>query len=226
MVRNKRITALVETLKGYHTALDIGTDHGLVLKYALDLGYIKHAIAADIAKKPLENAMKNLSQYQVDFILSDGFKSIDKTFDVCVIAGIGGMNMIQILEKAPSFDFDLILMPHDNLYDLRVFLEKNNYGIISESILFDKHYYTVFHVKKRKMELNEKQRHTGYQIIFDVTSCAYFDFQIKKHKLLIDSTTGERAQYFRNIVMYYEEVYHECFAKSTTTGSIITTTKT
>jgi tRNA (adenine22-N1)-methyltransferase len=217
MVRNKRIDALVEKLKGYHTVLDIGCDHGLVLKYALDKGYIKHAIASDIAKKPLEVAMKNLSQYQVDFILSDGFKSIDKPFDACVIAGLGGITLTEILSFAPKHDFELVLMPHDNLYHVRKFLELNDYGIISEKVIFDKHYYTVFHVKKRKMELSEKQRHTGYHIEFDEIACAYFFHQLKKYQLLLDKATQDRALYFKDIIKYFEEVYHECLAESTKT---------
>ena len=51
MARNKRIDSIVEALKGYHTALDIGTDHGYVLKHALDQHYIKKGIASDLRKQ-------------------------------------------------------------------------------------------------------------------------------------------------------------------------------
>ncbi|WBL31401.1 SAM-dependent methyltransferase [Candidatus Phytoplasma sacchari] len=47
----KRIYFIATLLKGYNVVLDIGTDHGLVLKKAFDLKYIKKAIATDRAKK-------------------------------------------------------------------------------------------------------------------------------------------------------------------------------
>ena len=73
-----RIDLIVSLTKGYDTVLDIGTDHGLVLKKALDLGYIKKGIASDINKEPLNQAKENLSSYPVSFYLSDGFKNIRK----------------------------------------------------------------------------------------------------------------------------------------------------
>lgn len=53
-----RIAFIGELTKGYETVIDIGSDHGLVLKYALDHKYIKHAVASDINKGPLNHAKK------------------------------------------------------------------------------------------------------------------------------------------------------------------------
>ncbi|MDV3184920.1 MAG: SAM-dependent methyltransferase, partial [Candidatus Phytoplasma australasiaticum] len=39
----KRILFIASLIKNYNTVADIGTDHGLVLKKALDLGYICNA---------------------------------------------------------------------------------------------------------------------------------------------------------------------------------------
>jgi tRNA (adenine22-N1)-methyltransferase len=216
MARNNRLFALAESIKGYHRVLDIGCDHGLVLKYALDSKYIQSGIASDIASKPLESAKSNLETYPVSFVLSDGFKQINETFDVVIIAGLGGHTIIDILKDAPSFDFDLVLMPHDRLDQVRHYLSMNHYGIISERIVFDKHYYTIFHINKRKMNLSEKEMYTGKHVIFDHNACAYFSLQHKKHQILALKADHEKALLFHKIAQYYKEVSDECITKSTT----------
>ena len=55
----KRIDFLASLTKGYQNVIDIGTDHGLVLKKAFEKGYIKSAIATDINPKPLNSARIN-----------------------------------------------------------------------------------------------------------------------------------------------------------------------
>ncbi|WP_246833679.1 SAM-dependent methyltransferase [Texas Phoenix palm phytoplasma] len=47
---------IVSLIKGYSVVLDIGTDHGLVLKKALQLKYINKGIAVDIKINPLKRA--------------------------------------------------------------------------------------------------------------------------------------------------------------------------
>lgn len=216
MGKNNRIDALVESIKGYHTVLDIGTDHGFVLKYALDKHYIKKGIAADIAALPLENAKKNLKGYPVSYYLSNGFQSITETYDAVLIAGVGGMTIIDILSHQQEGQYDLILMPHDRLDKVRRYLFENNYGIISENIIFDKHYYTILHVNKRKMIITEKEIYTGVHIVINETSCAYFLSQYQKHHTLSIKATGDKKTHLEKITSYYKEVYHECLTKSAT----------
>ena len=217
MGKSNRIDALVESIKGYHTVLDIGTDHGLVLKFAIDKQYIKKGIAADIAALPLENAKKNLMGYPVSYYLSDGFQAINEPYDAVLIAGLGGMSIIDILFNHQEGQYDLILMPHDRLDKVRRYLSDNNYGIISENIIFDKHYYTIFHVNKRKMVISEKEVYTGVHIVMNETSCAYFLSQYQKHHILSKKATGDKKTHLELLTLYYEEVYHECLTKSATT---------
>ncbi|WP_374695582.1 SAM-dependent methyltransferase [Areca yellow leaf disease phytoplasma] len=59
-------------LKNCDTVVDIGTDHGLVLKKVFQQSYIKQAIAADSKIKTFISNPKNLACYPVTFCLSDG----------------------------------------------------------------------------------------------------------------------------------------------------------
>lgn len=216
MAKNNRLFALAESIKGYNRVLDIGCDHGLVLKYALDKGYIQSGIASDIALKPLESAKKNLESYPVSFTLSDGFANVKESFDAVMIAGLGSHTIINILKSAPSMHFDLILMPHDRLDHLRLYLSVHHYVIVSEQIVFDKHYYTIFHVQKGKMVLSEKETYIGKNVIINKTVCTYFSLQQKKHDILALKANYEKALLFHKIAEYFKEAFDECITKSST----------
>ena len=55
----KRIDFIASLLQGYEVAMDIGSDHGLVLKEALEQGYIKRGIATDNKVGPLNASPRN-----------------------------------------------------------------------------------------------------------------------------------------------------------------------
>ena len=209
MARNKRIQAIVEALQGYHTVLDIGTDHGYVLKDALDLNYIQKGIASDLREKPLQKAKERLKNYPVTFYQSDGFLSIDIPFDVAVIAGMGSYTIIDILKNRPDLKEDLLVMPHDNIDVLRRYLAENNFMIDYEKIIYDRHFYTLFKIKRGKMMLSEKEIHTGFHSIIDSTYQAYLLYVIKHYEHLVQVSTYDKKTYLENILTYFKEVLHD-----------------
>ncbi|MDO8168255.1 tRNA (adenine(22)-N(1))-methyltransferase TrmK [Candidatus Phytoplasma melaleucae] len=145
----KRILFIVSLLKGYETVLDIGTDHGLVLKKALDLRYIQRGIAVDINLKPLENAQRNLKNYPVDFYLSDGFQQIQVDFDLAIICGMGAYTIINILKKSFYPGKYFLLGCQSKIHYLIIWLQKNNFVIIKHYIFFDKINYIFFKVLQK-----------------------------------------------------------------------------
>ena len=209
MARNKRIQAIVEALQGYHTVLDIGTDHGYVLKDALDLNYIQKGIASDLREKPLQKAKERLKNYPVTFYQSDGFLSIDIPFDVAVIAGMGSYTIIDILKNRPDLKEDLLVMPHDNIDVLRRYLAENNFMIDYEKIIYDRHFYTLFKIKRGKMILSEKEIHTGFHSVIDSTYQAYLLYVIKHYEHLVQVSTHDKKTYLENILTYFKEVLHD-----------------
>lgn len=209
MARNKRIQAIVEALQGYHTVLDIGTDHGYVLKDALDLNYIQKGIASDLREKPLQKAKERLKNYPVTFYQSDGFLSIDIPFDVAVIAGMGSYTIIDILKNRPDLKEDLMVMPHDNIDVLRRYLAENNFMIDYEKIIYDRHFYTLFKIKRGKMILSEKEIHTGFHSVIDSNYQAYLLYVIKHYEHLVHVSTHDKKTYLENILTYFKEVLHD-----------------
>ncbi|TVY12172.1 tRNA (adenine(22)-N(1))-methyltransferase TrmK [Candidatus Phytoplasma pini] len=143
----KRINFIVSLLKGYEIVLDIGTDHGLILKKALDLKYIKKGIAVDIKSKPLSRARLNLQNYPVDFYLSNGFENLHKvSFDIVLICGMGPYTIIDILKKAPNTKKPFLLGCQGKINYLIKWIEQNNFIILNSYNVLDKFSYNFLEI--------------------------------------------------------------------------------
>jgi tRNA (adenine22-N1)-methyltransferase len=208
MARNKRIKAIIEAIKGYHTVLDIGTDHGYVLKGAYDLNHIQAGIASDLREKPLEKAKQLLKNYPVSFYQTDGFLSIDQNFDAVVIAGMGSYTIMDILNQRPKLDVDVFLMPHDHLDVLRKYLSENHFVIEYEKIIYDRHFYTLFKVKRGKMTLSEKEIYTGFHCVIDSNYQQYVVDMVHHYEYLVQVTYDEKKKHAQNVLTYFKEKLH------------------
>lgn len=176
MVKNKRLIEIVNNLDKTHTLLDIGTDHGLLIKEAFLQDKISFAVASDINELPLNNAKENLTGYPVKFVLSNGFLNISDKFDVVVIAGMGSNTIIDILsQKHESDNVVYLLQANDRHYLLRKYLMDNNFKIIDENVVYDKkHFYVIMKVIKGTMYLSNDDLHVGPILKTKKESSAYF----------------------------------------------------
>ncbi|PQP79959.1 SAM-dependent methyltransferase [Candidatus Phytoplasma phoenicium] len=141
-----RITFIASLLSGYKIVLDIGTDHGLVLKKALDLKYIQKGIASDNKSQPLLKAYRNLKNYPVEFYLSDGFVKIRSTFDLALICGMGPHTIIHILKNKLDMNKPLILGCQGKWLPLIYWLKKNDFELFHYYNFFDKFNYIFLKV--------------------------------------------------------------------------------
>ncbi len=130
---------------------DIGCDHGYLSIYLLKNGIASHVYASDINEGPLQSAALNARKFGVadrlQLYLSDGVRSIPRDFDTLVCAGMGGDNMIHILESAPwlrSGQYRLILQCQSKTPLLRRYLSETGWRIYEESVIRDGRFlYTV-----------------------------------------------------------------------------------
>lgn len=203
-----RIAFIGELTKGYETVIDIGSDHGLVLKYALDHKYIKHAVASDINKGPLNHAKKNLAGYPVRFYLSDGFKSVDKDYNLAVITGMGPHLIIDILKEVMHLeDKTYILGANEKIEVLRTWLSNNGFNIVDEYVIFDGFYYVFLKVIKGSMTLTEEDIYLGPKLKTKKEAQAYFKHKYNHYLDLSKKAKGEKLveiektlQLFSNVI--------------------------
>lgn len=206
MIKNNRLYALAKEAKGIDTLLDIGTDHGYALKYALDKNYIKKAIAADIKEQPLNNARENLSNYPVTFVLSDGFKNVNENYDGVIIAGIGAFLMKQILDNAPQKDIIYVLQPNSNYDILRCYLQNNNFKIINETLVFENNfYYVIFKVIRGKMNLDLEDLFLGPILKKRVSSLSYYKRVLKRYIPLVNKADDKQKKDITKKISWLEK---------------------
>lgn len=206
MARNKRINLLASLTKGCDTVLDIGTDHGLVLKAAFDAGYIQQAIAADIKEKPLNQAKKNLKKYSVSYHVSDGFKAINEPFDCAIIAGMGSYTMCDILDHAPKCEVTYILQPNDKHNILRSYLASHDFIITDEHVVLDGFYYVVIVAKKGQMTLSDKDTYLGPVLQHKVAAKPYYRRKLKALIDIINKADETKKETLKSLITYLKSV--------------------
>jgi tRNA (adenine22-N1)-methyltransferase len=206
MAKSKRIAYLAELCKGYETVLDIGTDHGFVLKQAFDKHYIKHGIASDLREMPLRQAKDNLKGYPVTYRLSDGFLAIKEHFDLAIIAGMGAYLICDIMDHAPKREVTYLLQANEKTHILRDYLIRHGFEIIDEYLVFDRFYYIILKVKRGEMNLSEDDLYLGPILKSKQESKAYYAHKIAQIDKILPQADELRKDELKKMRQIYESV--------------------
>lgn len=133
--RLQKIVSLVP----FDTVLaDVGTDHAYVPVWCVLEGICPRAIAMDVNRGPLNNAEQTVESHglsdRIELRLSDGLCGLAPgEADTIVIAGMGGLLIRSILEKADLVPGQtLILQPMLAQKELREFLYKSDMAVTDE----------------------------------------------------------------------------------------------
>ena len=147
-----RLQAVADFVPQGAKLADIGTDHASLPVYLVQKGRVPFAIAADVNKGPLEHAAKGVEEAgletQILLRLSNGLDEIrEEEADCIVMAGMGGILISQLIQKAPwlkSPSKILILQPMTDAPLLREFLAAEGFAIVAEKgVVHKTHAYTV-----------------------------------------------------------------------------------
>ena len=125
-------------------AADIGADHGKLIIALFEQGIISHGYAIENKIGPYNRLVKALTTANLidDIVplLSDGIKDLPPNVGTVIIAGMGGDNIIDILEKYPGKTKQiqtLIIDAHNNVPKLREVVSKMGFAIAEEKIVFE-----------------------------------------------------------------------------------------
>ena len=141
MKLDARLLAVAELVTEGAYLADIGTDHAYLPLYLAEKGLLSGAVASDIHKGPLESAKKNIREAGfstlIHTLLTDGLQGIESypVTDIA-IAGMGGLMIASILEKAPFLRERrprLVLQPMQHIPELRKYLGENGFQITKET---------------------------------------------------------------------------------------------
>ncbi|MGN1222971.1 MAG: tRNA (adenine(22)-N(1))-methyltransferase [Christensenellales bacterium] len=163
--RLEHIVKLCDTVK---CTADIGCDHGFVTAELILSNKSDRVIATDISSRSLDKAIRfcdslNINSY-ISFREGDGFNVIYKYDKVnqALICGMGGMEIIKILEEKQIKLKNFILQPMRDVVKLREYLIANKYKILFDYLVYeDGIYYNLIKVQKGKSHLRPLEIYFG-----------------------------------------------------------------
>ncbi len=163
-MKSLRLEAVSSFVKENSKVLDVGTDHAYLPIILSKMGKCQSIIASDVSENALSYGKNNLKKYHitnVKLILSNGLKNINDEYDTLTICGMGTKTIIDIL-KSGYLPNNIILSSNNDLYTLRNYLNKINYKIIKELIVYENgKYYDIISYEKGKEKLSYYQKMYG-----------------------------------------------------------------
>jgi tRNA (adenine22-N1)-methyltransferase len=215
-----RLAAVLSLIGGDCVTLaDIGTDHAQLPIAAVKLNMVVRAIACDIAPGPLSQAVTAIYSAKMgDRIvtrLGDGFDPLeaDET-DVAVIAGIGGMNIVNILEKGSTKAKTvkrLILQPQHDTVKLRRHLHRLGYFIADERLARegDRYYIIIVATPSAAPAFwNEREYSLGKYLTNEPDWKDYANAEIERlEKFIKSGATGEKRDEYEQRLVWLKEAH-------------------
>ena len=200
----QRIELLASLAKGSNSLLDLGCDHAYVLTLAINKYNVKLGIASDISDGPLkmakENIVKSGLEDKITLIKSDGFENINLDFDTCIIAGMGGILIKDILDKGLNKikNSKLILEPNKDSKEVRLFLCKNNFSIIDEYAIYDSNkYYEIIIAKYGHQELTDFEINYG-PVLLKKKPLEFIKFYKEKYNFINNIISNIKDEFEKN----------------------------
>ena len=160
--RLKKIFSHIDDCKVF---ADIGCDHGYIAKAMIKSGKCQKVIISDISAKCLQKAVDLLSDEiekgKAVGIVSNGFEKLPPV-DLALIAGMGGEEIISIMDCAKSLPDKLVLQPMKNLDKVRKLCVEKGYKIILDYVFFEGgKFYDLIKLERGKDSLSLEEIEFG-----------------------------------------------------------------
>ncbi len=153
---SKRLNFTAAAVRDGSRAADVGCDHGYLSAFLVLSGKCPLIYATDISEKSLKKAERLFAEKGIEkkviTCLTDGLVGVSSELvDDVVIAGLGGDSISGILSRhvwLKDSDKHIVLVPSSRHANLRRYLYKEGYTILSETAVWEKEkVYTVMSIK-------------------------------------------------------------------------------
>ena len=219
---NKIYEAIVLASKTFENEIivaDIATDHGFIAEKALNCEKVKSVIATDISEKSLSKLQKLIKLKKltkIETMLGDGLLPIQKA-DICVIAGIGGYEIKNMIEKQNIGEDGknkcnlFVLQPTQNFVELRDWIFDNNFYVLSDTVIeYAERFYSIIVIDISKKQVNEKTIFNlwlGRDSRQNLTDFKHFLVFLKEYLRFFANISIERAEKDIITLQKYELFY-------------------
>ena len=157
---SKRMQSVADMIQPCDAVGDIGCDHAFVSIYLVEQRRAKRVIASDVRRGPIAIAKRNIEAMnlsdQIEIRMGDGLDTIvPGEVNAVVLAGMGGMLMIDILERGEEVVTrcdQLVLQPQSDIEKVRRYLAEKGYHLADEQMLIVAgKYYNLLDVRVHEM---------------------------------------------------------------------------
>lgn len=165
MQLSKRMQRLASLVTEGNRLADVGTDHAYIPIALVREGRIPFALAMDVNQGPLSRAREHIRSSGLDTYieirLSDGLEKLKaEEADTVLIAGMGGMLTVRILEGGVHCLHavrELILQPQSDIQEVRRWLYGHGYRIVEEDVAEeDGKYYPMMKAVRGQEEIPQE----------------------------------------------------------------------
>lgn len=198
MKLSKRLQVIADMVPTNIPCADIGSDHGLLVKYLIENNIVPFAYASDNKVGPYNRLTTNLltliNRGLVEVNLKDGLEDLSEKYRSVVIAGMGGDLIVKIIKShqnlLKNIDY-FLLSPHGNEKEVRECLIELGYMIVDENVVFEDHYYEVILFEKGKCDYHENEM-------------IYGPINLKKRSEIFKEKYQEKITFNLNIIEKYQ----------------------
>ena len=220
----ERLEAIVDLCPTTKRIADIGCDHGYVTAELILEEKADMVIATEKSQDCLNKAILladsiNVTPF-VSFRQGDGFEPITKydKINCAVIAGMGGIEIIKILENRPKKLYNFVLQPMRDAPMLRQYLVNNGFEFVVDKLIKEgDKFYDVMRVTKGHSQLVDLEIYFGKDN-FKENYEVFYEYLTARQKKLMDlkASVGELRQqleqeltYINKAIALFEEIASE-----------------
>jgi len=164
---SKRLKAISNFIEDNSNVIDVGCDHALLDIYLFNNKKNIKLIASDVKEGPLLQAKKNIEKYgcNIKVKLGNGIDTIESDTDTIVIVGMGGDNIIDILnngrDKLDNIK-NIVISPQSEWKKTRQFICNLGFYIENEQIIEDSNkFYLIVKFVKGNKKYTDKELEYG-----------------------------------------------------------------
>lgn len=133
--------------------IDVGSDHGYLALRCLEEGQAQYSICTEIHEAPAkrsEMALRDAGyKERSEVVVTDGLNGVElQKHDIIVIAGMGGLNIVDIISRAMKDNSEdvlrsvvFVLQPQKSNDIVRRFLAENGFRYVDESVCYDRNIF-------------------------------------------------------------------------------------
>ncbi|HEY8449512.1 MAG TPA: class I SAM-dependent methyltransferase [Bacillota bacterium] len=196
-----RLLKLASKVPDDTVVADIGTDHALLPIYLVSIGRCPRAIAVEAAEGPFRRAREAIAAFgledSIDLRFGNGIEVLQPgEVDVAVIAGIGGTQIVSILEAQPAVRASIrrfVLQPTRGAAEVRRFLHQNGYRLCDEELVPEARQIHEIIVAEPGVEAIDDE------ILYEIGPRL-----LERRDPLLGAFIRERIQHYRRILLQVE----------------------